>query len=76
MASGPLQSTGAVESTVLRKQEDGSLGPDPSPFCPFAPAVVMFPLFFLPSQSLINLTTSSQRTAQCNIRMGSWSPSR
>lgn len=76
MASDPLQSTGAVESTVLRKQEDGSLSPDPSPFCPFSQAVVMFPLFSLPSQSLISLTTSSQRMAQCNTRMGSWSPSR
>lgn len=76
MASDPLQSTGAVESTVLRKQEDDSLSLDPSPFCPFSQAVVMFPLFSLPSQSLISLTTSSQRMAQCNTRMGSWSPSR
>lgn len=76
MTSDPLQSTGAMESTVLRKQEDGSLSPDPSPFSPFSQAVVMFPHFSLPSQSLISLTTSSQRMAQCNTRMGSWSPSR
>lgn len=43
---------------------------------PFPRQYSCFLFCFLPPQSSISLTTSSQRTAQCNTRMGSWSPSR
>lgn len=45
---GPLQSTGDLESAILRNQEDGSLSPEPSPFGPFSQALFMFPLLFPP----------------------------